>query len=341
MLRKPSSGRYPRAVGPRTSFLLSGVWAFALAITEAHAAEVSLEAPSDCERAENLRDQIERLIGKPLDGVLGADFAVEVVHSGVNAWSATVQVAPRGGAEEPSARTITGQSCAEVTAAAAVSIAMAIEQDREASDTERASLPPGESPKTSPAETKPLAPTRERRPKAPADSASGSTFHLAFALSGLLDAGALPGPAPGAELHVRAGISGFYGVVFGSLLAPRTAELEDGRGGEFRLASGGLLACGERLLGGFRGRACAGFEGGWMSAEGVRVAEPRTEGGVYRALRAELGLGLPLGARMSLLARGALLAPLAPPRFVLNGTERVHQASAFGGRALLGLELEI
>jgi hypothetical protein len=307
----------------------------------ARAAEVQFGAPSECERGENLRDQIERLIGKPLDGVLGADFVVEVAHSSSSEWSATVQVRPRGGAEEPSARKITGQSCAEVTAAAAVSIAMAIEQDRDDSNAEPPPPSSGESRSPPPAATPAAQKVPLRTPKAKVGSTSKGQLHVAFALHGLLDAGALPSPSPGVELDVRGGSSGFYGVVFGSLLAPQTAELSDGSGGEFRLASGGLLVCGQRSLGRFLGRACAGFEGGWMSAEGIRIAEPRTEGGAYRAIRTELGLGWPLGAQMSLVARGALLVPLSPPRFVLNGTERVHQPSAFGGRALLGLELEI
>jgi hypothetical protein len=307
----------------------------------AHAAEIQFEGPSECEPAENVRDQVERLIGRPLETVAGADFAVKVVGPSASAWSATVQVTPRGGTEEPSARTISGQSCAEVTAAAAISIAMAIEQDREAADPERPSPPTSERQPPSPIATRTAPPTPVRTAKAPVDSASESKFHAAVALHVLFDAGALPSPSPGAELGVAVGSSGFYGVLFGSLLAPQTAQLPDGSGGEFRLTSGGLLACVQRSLAGFEGRACAGFEGGWMSAEGIRIAVPRTEGGAYRALRAELGFGWPLGAQLSLVARGALLGPLAPPRFVLNGKERVHRPSAFGGRALLGLELEI
>ena len=307
----------------------------------AGAAEVAFDAPSECERTENVRDQIERLIGRPLEAVLGADFTVKVVRSGASAWSATVQVTPRGSAEEPSARTIIGQNCAEVTAAAAVSIAMTIEQDQGGGDAEQSTLAPNESRATSSVDAPTAPATLVRTPKAPLDSSSKSKFHVVLALHGLVDAGALPSPSPGAELDVMGGRAGFYAVVFGSLLAPRTAQLEDRKGGEFQLGSVGLLACGQRSLAGFRGRACAGFEWGRMSGEGIGITRPRTESGVYRALRAELGLGWPLGAQLSLVTRGALLAPLAPPRFVLNGTEPVHRPSAFGGRALLGLELEI
>jgi hypothetical protein len=306
----------------------------------ANAAEVAFDAPSECERAENVRDQIERLIGRPLEGVLSADFAIKVVRSGVNAWNATVQATPRGGAEGPRARKITGQSCAEVTAAAAVSIAIAIEQDHGAGNAERSALPPSESQATSAVGAPAAPPTLERKPPAPVGSSARSKFHVGLALHGLVDAGALPSPSPGAEFDVMAGSAGFYAVVFGSLLAPQTTQLKDGRGGEFQLASVGLLACGQRSLAGFGGRACAGFEWGWMSAEGIGVARPAPTVEPHRALRAELGLGWPLGAQLSLVARGALLVPLAPQTFVLNGTEPVHRPSAFGGRALLGLEVE-
>jgi hypothetical protein len=322
------------------SFLCACAWAFVMVTVRAHAAEVAFEAPSDCERAENVRDQIERLIGMPLEGVRGADFAVKVVGPSGTGWSATVHVTPRGGAQEPSARTITGQSCAEVSAAAAVSIAMAIEQERGTATAERPPPPASKKETTSPVETPAAPPTPAPTTRAPVES-SGGKLHLALALHGLVDAGALPSPSPGAELDVKAGSSALYAVGFGSLLAPQEARLEDGRGGRFRLASVGLLACGQRTLAAFEGRACAGFEWGWMSAEGVRIDLPRTESAAYRALRVELGLGWPLGAQLSLVARGALLVPLAPPRFVLNGTEPVHQPSAFGGRALLGLEFEI
>jgi hypothetical protein len=165
----------------------------------ASAAEVAVDAPSECEGSENVRDQIERLIGKPLAAARSADFAIKVVRSGGNEWNATVQVTPRGGIEGPRARNITGQSCAEVTAAAAVSIAIAIEQDLGAGDA--AAIPdpgprdvaPSESQTTPPADA-PGTPVRQSPArKAPS---SRSKIRTAAALHGLVDAGALPNPSP-------------------------------------------------------------------------------------------------------------------------------------------------
>lgn len=307
--------------------------AVAFAAARGGAAEVSFRGPPECERAEGVREQIERVVGRPLAEAEHADFAVSVEQAANHSWRATVRTTPRGPDPSPSEREFRGKTCAEVSDAAAVAIAMAIEQHDKDVDAEAPAANANSAETQTPNKPAPP-PARSRPPTSPA-------WKAMLGAQGTIDAGALPNPSPGAELDLSAGFGKFHAMLLGAFLTPQTKRLANGNGGEFQLSLVGLLACGERPLGTLSARGCLGFELGQLAAEGAGVKNPRIGNGAWRAARVDLGAGWPLGAGLWLTFRTALVAPLARQTFVLNGTERIFRPSSFGARGLLGLELEI
>ncbi|HWA78591.1 MAG TPA: hypothetical protein VG937_39920 [Polyangiaceae bacterium] len=313
--------------------------AVALATATAGATDVTFRAPGQCDRAEGVREQIERLIGRPLREAKDADFPVNVERTGNEAWRATVRTTPRGSDTRESEREFTGKTCSEVSDAAAVAIAMAIEQHA----TEAATESPSASEGSKETETQ-GAPARAAVDAKAAEQPATPERRAVRAMIGLhggIETGALPNPAPGAEFELSVGVGKFRGTLLGALTTPQTQVLADGKGGEFQLLLAGLLACGARPLGPLDGSGCLGFELGQIAAEGVGVRNPRIGNGPWRAARADLGIALPLTSGLSVTLRGALAVPLTRQTFVVNATERVFRPGAFSLRALVGLELEL
>jgi hypothetical protein len=333
-VQQQPDGRYCAWVRSRVFGWLCGL-ALASACSSAQATDLVFRAPDRCDSAESVREQVERLIERPLSEAHGADFDVNVEQT-EQGFRATVRTKPRNDTVAASEREFSGSSCGEVSDAAAVAIAMAIEQQEqaEAKGTSEASLQPKQVDSTaSPAPA-------SRAPKREAER-NESRWRAFVGLQGALEDGALPSPSPGAELDLSAGFRRFRATLLGAVLAPQTERRADGTGGEFQLVLVGLLACADHPFGPVNGRGCVGFELGQLSAEGVGVVDPRIGNGAWRAARVDLGAGWPLGAGWSLTLRGALVAPLSRQTFVLNGNDRVFRPSSLGVRGLLGVELEI
>jgi hypothetical protein len=278
------------------------------------------------------------LTGRALVDVEGVDFELDVAQEGTR-WKVVLRTV-RQGEPAPRLRQLSGASCAEVTDAAAVAIAMAVNERQTMTEPEsRAAEAAPSEPSSKPTQPLPSvssAPRREVRP-----ARSSAALSAAVALDGVLDVGALPNLAPGVELGVSAGFSGVKLLLLGSAFVAQQTRLEDGRGGEFRLLLGGALGCVQQLFGRIQGTACAGAELGQMAAEGLGVQHSRFGNRSWQAIRAEIGLTERLTPGLGLALRVAAIAPLARPEFVVDGAERVHRSSSLTGRTLLGIELQL
>lgn len=307
---------------------------------KAHAAELRFAAPPECAVSDGVREQVQGLTGGALAEVEGIDFELEVQKDG-SSWNLILRTLRRG-ESTAGTRRLSGSSCAEVTDAAAVAIAMAVNErpstEAAASASETATDAPrvlAPEPPAQPAPASLATPLASRPPR------SSTGFSTAAALDGVLDIGALPNPAPGVELGLSAGFPRVKLVVVGSAFAAQQARLDDGKGGEFRLLLGGLLGCAQQRFGHFQGTACGGAELGQVSAEGLGVQRPRFGNGRWRAIRAEIGVSDALTAGVSLVLRLAAIVPLERPEFVVDGAQRVHRSSSVTGRALVGIELQL
>jgi len=320
---------------PSSNWRLLAALCSALFAARAQAAELRLHAPSGCADAAGVEEQVQRLIGRPLAEVEAIDFEVNIERAIGDRWRVVVRTLPRAGAaaDGPRERRIEGASCAEVANAAAVAVAMA------ALERERRSPAPAPAPATSGEE-----PARERvTPAEPAgaDAAQPRSWRAGVAVGGALDVGALPDPAPGAQLELFVGYAALRAVVLGTLFAAQQTRVPGDRGGEFQLVLGGLLLCAEPTFGRLFALACAGAELGELTGTGIDVMDPRERGVGWRALRAEAGAGWALGQGLSLVARAGVSAPLSRRQFVLDRTERVHRPGSLTARVWLGIELEL
>ena len=164
-------------------------------------------------------------------------------------------------------RALTGQSCADVTDAGAVALAMAIRAKTEEEHSPEPAAPPEK--KTAPRPQPPV----QRASHGASDSATPPTETsdplAVFASAGaVVDFGALPDPVLGIEVDAGVAWRTLRLMAYGSVFAPSEVHGSE-RPGRRVSALGSRRA---RLLGTPRGRAsalaCAGYEIGTLSAEG-------------------------------------------------------------------------
>jgi hypothetical protein len=321
------------------------VCAACLGALPARAAELRWSAPDDCASRGAAQEQIERLVGRPLTEVDGVDFVASIERASAHEYRVTLHTILRDDGK-PRTRVLIGSSCAEVADAAAVAIAIAIE-GRDDIEPEPAPGPPQ---RAAPVVAQPAAPNPSAQPAPVAPGAStadaaprSDAVRLALTGGAALDDGALPGLALGAELELSLGWRELRVTALGAFFPSQRTYLSasGGRGGEFQLALGGLLACGERAFGRFAALGCGGFELGELSAKGLGVRHPQLGDAFWRALRAEAGVRVALVDGLGAVARLGVAVPLERREFVLDATETVHRPSSVALRALLGLELAL
>ena len=314
-----------------------GISLLAAPLSSANAADLRWDSPPNCERSDAVSEQVEALIHRPLDEVEALEIRVAIRQDG-EVWTLELvtEAAPTSATRK---RTLTGRSCAEISDAAAVLVAMAIQDaarepsaedsnaDRETQAREEITTPVAESPPTRPA--------APRMPASPRRAPLGSSL-LAAGVIG--DSAALPGGSLGfavdAGLRYGALRAGFEGTA----LAPRTRELAAGQSAEFSFFAGALLGCVEGELRPVLAFGCGGFELGRLSGEGRGVINPRIGSATWQAARVDLGLAFPSSGSLRFHARVGVVAPLARPSFQLDQKD-AYRTGAIGGRAWIGVEL--
>ncbi len=308
-----------------------------LAPPPAHAAELSWSAPEGCPERAEIEEKIERVVGRPLAEVGRLNIDV-TLSGGGERWSMRMRTQLHGqphgdGAGE---RTIEGTSCAEVSEAAAVAVAMAVLEHAEAVPDPVTRSP--EQPAPPPPAAEPVAATSEPSTE---NAEPGTPLRFGLGVGAAVDGGALPLPALGAALELFAGYGRLRAILLGTLFASQTTEIADGvAAAEFELALGALLLCGEGTPSPLRLLGCGGFELGELSGEGL-LEGGRSGASDWRALRAEVALGFDLGDGFTLMGRAGAVVPLVRRLFFVNDGERLHRAGRVTARATLGLELHL
>jgi hypothetical protein len=153
------------------------------------------------------------------------------------------------------------------------------------------------------------------------------------------DAGSLPHLGVGGELDVAVELGWARAVGLLSAFAPQDTSTGLTAGGRFTLMFGGVLGCAAPRLGRATLAACLGGEFGRLAGEGTGATHSHLGGALWAAGRAELGLAVPVGPGWAVVVQGAVTVPIFHPVFVVNGTQRVHEPSAVGGRFAAGAEL--
>ena len=301
----------------------------------ARAAEVTLRAPAECVQASTIAEQAGDLLGRPLASVPGVDFEIEIASIPKHGWHLELDLIDKrdpGKPEPPIRRTrqLSADSCTELADAAAVAIAMSVRSMEDARSTEK------------PTDLSLAAPAVVAQPTprpATTEATTRPTLRPAVAVALIGEAGALPGAGLGFELDGSLQRGRLRLLALGSLFDSRSKQLDGGTVGEFRLVLGAALACFAPPLGRWTLLGCAGFEIGRLSGQGENVARPSLGAATWEAVRAEVGLSVPLDSKLALVLRGGGAVPRSRPQFVLNETTPVFRPSLVAGRATIGLEL--
>jgi hypothetical protein len=293
----------------------------------ARAAEITWRAPDDCQRSDVAAAQVEKLVGQPLAAIDWIDFEVEVEVELAAGGSHRVVLRTLAKGSAPREREITGASCAEVTDAVSVAIALTISERDQAAD--EPSTPSLDAPVPAPAPDSP-----------PPNPPESNPLRFALGAGLLLESGALPSPVPGIDLGAALEWRSLRVAAFAALFLPQDEQLpNDVRGGTFDLVLAGFDLCAKPTLDALHLLACAGFEVGRIGARGDRVRNRREGDAGWYAPRVELGVGYDLAEIARIWLRGGLAVPLARPRFLLNDTAQVHQPGNTSVRGLVAIEI--
>lgn len=297
---------------------------------EARAAEVRLQAADGCAEASAIAEQADGLLGRPLASVDGIDFEVSIAPGGRGVWRLRVDTVDRSDGGRRT-REIVGHSCVELVDAAAVAIALSVKGSVAGGGPRPAMEPEANRPERPPAAAPPSLPAPVERPPSLRPSAG---------LGLVADAGALPRLALGPALEGSLRTGSLLVIAQAVLLPSSQATIEMNQiGGDFTLIFGAVLGCGVRELKRITVAGCAGGEVGRIAGRGVGVADPRIGAALWLAGRTELGVGVPIATRLTLLVRVGAAFPGSRPTFVVNGAVPVHRAGAVTLRTLLGIEL--
>jgi hypothetical protein len=308
--------------------------------TSARAERVALRwiAPEVCPDDGEMRRDVEQLLGRPLEWASSEQLTVrgEVARSGAT-WIVHLELAAPEGTRT---RELTGQSCAEVSAAAALVIALAVDPAVETGTTEPA--PPRAAPEATthadtsepPAPARPSRPHRTRKPK-PAGPA------WTVGASGSIDARSLPAPAPGVEvkgaarwpsLRMELGLAYYPG---------QRRELRSGAGGEFDLTFVSLRGCPQIRVGRIESALCLESDLGVLAGSGVGVRDAADGSSPWWTLGGGLHVGWWVTPALLLTTGGDVLGILSRDEFVLARVGLVYRPPAVTARWTLGAEVRL
>lgn len=244
-------------------------------------AGVAWDAPPECGNAAELAVRVAAQLGRSV-GIDEVTARATVVADG-GAYRATVQLG------DDEARVLTGASCAEVTDAIALILALAIRD-----------APPPPPPSVLPQ------PPPSRRPGAPIE------LDLGAELGG--DALLLPGPAVGVGAVLRIAREAWSARMSATIWDGQTAQERSAAATEVTLVSGQLGLC--RRFG--PGDGCVIGATGRMTGAGLVGADAATAARWWTAAGVRFGGGIPLGRRVVVGAGVDALVSLVRPRFVFD-----------------------
>lgn len=336
MLDARRASRHKRSVSRETARVAIAV---AAAVVVAGVAEVASAADirwggdASCRRELEVAEQVRSMIGRDLRLVDDIDFELRPQQGNDGTWRIELDMVRRAGRLR-SSRSVEGKSCEEVTDAAAVAIGLAL----------------GPEPDRAELQSTPAAPAANVVPNefAAPDSTHSKALVWFAGVGASLDSSVTPNVALGGAL--RLGLSWAPSIASrtrlrfeleGALFAPTERTSANGKGGKFQLGYLAPLVCAETPLERNAFIGCVGYELGQLSAEGQgnAVSASRQRATLWYAVRAEVGLLVPVSSGFRAFARSGAALPLVRHEFVLDGSELVFRPPAISFRGQLGLEL--
>jgi hypothetical protein len=322
---------------------------------------VSLRAPAGCPSLGALRELVAEHLGHAGRGGPRLRVHVAVRKAGDERWVARLDVRGAAGGR----RDLEGGSCREVIDAAALVIALAVEDEGQVASQalplvlegepelggdalggEREGRVTGADDQAArrvdiAAEAEPVEqvePVDQAEYDFDAGPAGGpvAAVHtrLAARAGGAGAAGVLPGATAGFDLAVS-GWRERNGLELSASFFAETATRQNGSGVRVGMWTSGLRGC--RTFG--PAAACGGGELGRMIGHGMYVPRPRKAGALWGAVSGSLWFRRHLGGAAAIYAGLEGILPITRPRFTVGDDPLVYQPGAVGARALIGLEL--
>lgn len=334
-------------------------------------ASIAWEAPPACPDELDVVRQIEALLGEALQHAKPQGLRFVALVQAPQGADYHAQLRVSGGSEEL-VRELTHPSCDKLSEAVSLVIALAIDPERvQAVQRQRApveanpegavthAVPPAMPPaagnaasnQPSPVEPSPApgsppaaTPSAAVLDAAP-EPAPNAPSEVGVVVSGaaLAGAGVLPEVSFGGELGFGATVGRRWSLgAFVELWAPTEEPMPDTAGGTLRMRqlTLGARGCWLPELGELTGLGCLGGEAAQLTGEGQNVANAHENTAAWAGLRAEVGVLLPLGSHVHLMAGGAGGVSLLRPRFGLFSEEgaevETFQPSAWYVRGKVG-----
>lgn len=302
---------------------------------------LSWQAPAGCPSASELRDATLRTAGEatarePID----ARVRVEQTDRGER-WSVTIQTTRAG--ITSAERRLQASSCAALADATAVVLALAMVPDERAAEPATAPAP-APLPARAPAPASPgvavVKPSKTAASEHEVAARDPYTHALAASASLATDATSLPAPAVGGRAGVawtpdaaRIELAGTY-----YSYQSKTTDTSQA-GAKLTLLTAGARGCWALLRGPVELSPCAGADLDIVRASGFGARANYDASAAWISAAAGALVRVPVGSWLALRAHADATAPLARPRFVVEGDGAVHQPSTFGLRGAIGAEL--
>jgi len=304
---------------------------------QVRAAELTVDTPPACVDSAILAQEVGDLIGRPLAEIPDVHFRVRIAETSPQKWRLHLETIDSKGAagipEVRGSREIDGTSCSELAEAASVAIAVSVRSMQAA----RGEPPPAALKPTSPS-SPPAVLTASPRGTI-ATSLPRPVWRSSVTLALTTDTGALPATSPGLEAEGDLQRGALRLVLLVTWFTSQDTVGARGLGGTFQFALGGGLGCYAPRWGRWTALACGGAELGRLAGTGLDVARPETGTVLWRAVRAEAGTTVAVGANTAVLLRAGVAVPLARPEFVLDQSQLVYRPSPAAVRLAVGFEL--
>lgn len=294
---------------------------------DAFAADLSWTAPKECPEQPSVVGDLEELIGQPIAQASAIHFAVLVEQRPDGGWHAELTTTGRNSGS----RSLTGGSCAEVSRAAVVAMALVVNSDREQSTAESSSVNKKAS---EPAPRKPVSQPEAEDPAQ--EEPSSIPLHPLLHASAMLDGTALPSYALGVALDAGIALDDWR-ILVGGLYLPPVEERQGDSGGKFALLAASVTGCYRLPLQTWAALLCGRYELGRLRGEGIDVAQSRPQNTRWNAVAAEAVASLPFSSTAELGLGVAAVVPLERAKFVLDSPEPVHELPAIGPRLQAGV----
>lgn len=308
------------------------------------ALELEWEAPPTCPDATVVRRQIERILHGPLTAPRSAVAHGKIDRTDDGRFHLALTVRTGDVADT---RELDAASCAMLSEAFAVVVALAIDPTKGDGSIEEPPQP--ESPPPEPIQpSSPVAadivPPKSAPPSPPTRSSEKAESRMAIELGvgGSVVWGMLPQASPGLVASAGVRIDRLRVGMLGTLAFGQKPQFDRSVGAAIDMLEGGAFAAYTVPIGIFALGPCANIEATYVRVEGYGIREPRTSsawwatpviGGRFEA-RASRWLGL--------FARADLLFPIDAPRLALGTrteTAVLHSPAPVSPRLTLGAEI--